>query len=162
MSELQGAVMHAQIKKLPFILATCRTYYKRIVDSLEACDLYKVRPVPEGSCGITLFLKFKSLYDANRFSKALSDEGIPIGPSSGCENIANSYLILSKNMPFNKMPPYWQERQKDNAIFDGSPLCPDTDEIISRYVGIGIGPTYGEQEIDDIINAINKVSRYLR
>jgi hypothetical protein len=117
--------------------------------------------VEEGNCGITLFFKFKTGEEAKKFSEALNYEGIPIGPSSGCCNIVDEYPIVTKKMVNEKLPPFGEGYDGRNVEYSSNKDCPNTNEIISCYFAIGVGPQYSDEDVNDIITAIEKVENAL-
>jgi 8-amino-3,8-dideoxy-alpha-D-manno-octulosonate transaminase len=161
MTELQGAFILAQIRKLPSILGECRKYHRRIRESLKTSKHFSFRPVEQGDCGITLFLKFANAEEASAFSEAISAEGIPVGPSSGCANLLEHYPIKSKKMMQENIPPFGEGYNGEKVVYDSNILCPNTNKILARYIAIPIGPLYSDKDVEDIIKAINKVEQGL-
>jgi 8-amino-3,8-dideoxy-alpha-D-manno-octulosonate transaminase len=159
MSELQGAFILAQLRKLPTILTTCRQYHKRIRDACRF-EHFSFRPTLD-DCGISIFMKFSTGEEAVAFSAALEAEGIPTGPSSHCTNLADRYPIISKVMINPIQPPFGAGFAGEHIVYDSAVVCPNTNDIVNRYIGIGIGPLYTDNDIDDIIQAICKVAEGL-
>ena len=55
------------------------------------------------------------------------------------------------------MPPFGPGFDAEDVTYDPAVICPHTDDYVARFVAIGLGPLYTEQEIDDIIHALEKV-----
>ena len=132
MSELTGAFLLAQIRRLEGILARCGAYHKRIREALAGSSHFAFRSTGDDDCGITLYLRFPGPRETAEFSRALEAEGIPLGPSSGCVMLPGS-----------------------------AATCPNVGQMLARHVAIGIGPLYQDEDVDDIIGAIRKVERGL-
>lgn len=160
MGELQGAFLLAQFRKLPGILDTCRKHFLKIKSELQGNGLFAFRPAVEGDCGITVFMKFPSSELARYFAKALDVEGIPVGPSSGCVNLLESPQVRNKNMIRNGFPLYRESDGHETAEFLEERARGQINEILSRYVSIGIGPLYTNEDVQDIVDAIWKVHNY--
>lgn len=160
MSELQGAFILAQLRKLPGLLHQCRKHHQRIKDYFSKCTHFSFRSAEGGDCGITVFIKFASCEEATTFADALAAEGIPMGPSSSCSNLLESPAIRNKAMLRNDMPPFGKGYMGEHVEYDPKTCCPNTNIILSCYISIGIGPAYTDEDIDDIIAAIEKV-RYV-
>ena len=141
MGELAGAVLCAQFLKLDGMLNKCGHYHKYIKKALGD-GLFSFRPTEHGDCGITIFIKFNSSEEAQKFIKALAAEGVPIGPSSSCVNM----LTAEQTAKVIKI----DEKMRDA-----------TEEMLNRYLAIGIGPSYDDKNIEDIISAVKKVRRLL-
>jgi 8-amino-3,8-dideoxy-alpha-D-manno-octulosonate transaminase len=151
MSELCGAFILAQFRKLPFIAKKCSTAHKRICDSLIGNVDFQIRDTYKyGDFGTTFFIGFRSKNEASGFMKALLAEGIPVGPSSGCTNMLKKDMI-TKGRLYNGKQVFIGEET------DIHELSAKTDDITGRFVSIGIGPLYSDEDIDDIISAIRKV-----
>ncbi len=161
MSELCGAFLLAQIRRLPAILARCRASHRRIRETLGARRRFSYRPTDEGDCGITLFLNLGSPEEAKRFAAALAAEGIPLGPSSGCANLARHPMILSKRTAHAGKAPFGPGFAGERVDYASPSVCPNTDRILESHVAIGIGPLFTDTDIDDIARGIDKVDRGL-
>jgi Predicted pyridoxal phosphate-dependent enzyme apparently involved in regulation of cell wall biogenesis len=161
MSDLQGAFILAQLRKLPGMLEKCRNYHDLIKNRFKSSKNFTFRPEHEGNCGITLFLKFKTSEEATNFSESLKCEGIPIGPSSGCCNIVDEYPIMTRKVANENLPPFGEGYDGRNVEYSSKKDCPNTNEITSCYFAIGVGPQYSDEEVNDIITAIEKVENTL-
>ncbi len=161
MSELAGAFMRAQLRKLPGLLSTCRTHHARIRAAFRDSRHFTFRPVDEGDAGITLFMAFPTQPQAARFQECLAAEGVSIGPSSGCSNILETEPIRSHRQFHEAIPPFGTGYAGAEVVYDPATMCTETKRILDRQVAIGIGPLYTEQDVDDIISAIAKVSAAL-
>jgi hypothetical protein len=40
-------------------------------------------------------------------------------------------------------------------------MCPRSEDLLARAVGIGVGPFYEEEDLEDIITGVQKVARHL-
>lgn len=156
MNELSGAFLLAQMRRLDAILAHCRGIHKRLREAVAPYKKIKVR-YKEGDCGIAFIMLMPDAQTAETFSKAMVAEGIPCGPTSFCCNLVSDPLIQSRAMPAAHMAPFTGE---DAPMFDAA-SCPNTDGYVARFVAVGIGPQYGEQETLDIIHALEKVCKAL-
>lgn len=157
MNELSGAFMLAQLRKLPLIMERCKAYHSKITDYFKDNSHFSFRPTGMGDIGITLFIRFKKNEEAALFEKCLAAEGIPIGPSSGCCNILEKYPIKSKRQVSSSIPPFGKGFAGEDISYDSLKLCTMTNEILGCYVAVAIGPRYSEEDMEDIIKAIEKV-----
>lgn len=160
MNELSGAVMLAQFSKLDMILEKCRTSHKKIREHFNKNRHFKIR-YTEGDCGITLFMLFKTAEEAKKFRICLESEGISTGGTSACENLTDDYFIKSKRLAHDSLPPFATGFNGENVEYSSKKCCPHTNNIIERYVAVGIGPLYAEEDINDIKEAIEKVDASL-
>lgn len=156
LSELQAAVLVAQLDKLPSLLDTCRKLYARLHAKLSGVH-FRTRPTDPGHCGITYFMYFQTKEEADKFAKALAAEGIPCGPSSGCTNLMELPSVRDKTMAFRDMPPFGAGWQGEYVDYASDPTSARSAERVAKTVAVPIGPCYTAAEIDDIANAIRKV-----
>ena len=160
MSELQGAVMGAQLKKLGGIIAHCRKHAARFRETFKDNKHFTVRYV-DGDCGIAIFLRFRTAEECKRFDECLAAEGVPLGAKSACRNIMHDYPITAKALHHPAMPPFG--KGCDGAAMDYV-ACAKTmkaDAILERCFAMSIGPLYTERDMDDIIAAVKKVDANL-
>jgi 8-amino-3,8-dideoxy-alpha-D-manno-octulosonate transaminase len=159
MSELQGAFILAQFRKLPKLLEECRKKHRKLREFIENSKFLSVRPHFEGDCGITLFIKLPSKEEADNFSKLLEDGGVPVGPTSFCTNIAGKYPVSTKKMVHDDIPPFGKGFAGEKITYAPVDDCPNTNPIADSYVAIGIGPLYTDENIDYIIKVIGEAEK---
>ena len=160
MSELSGAVMLAQMRKVNDILAACRKSHAAIRERFKDNPHFTVRWV-EGDCGVSVFMLFAAPAEAKRFQECLAAEGVPVGPKSACRNIMDEYPIKTKAMSNAGMPPFGKGFNGEFTDYARLGAGFKTNEIISRYAAVSIGPQYSERDIADITAAIDKVDKCL-
>ena len=155
MSELTGAFLVAQFGKLDKILSTCRASHRRIREHFKDNKHFKIR-YTEGDCGMAVCMFFNTPEEADKFNECLTAEGLQIGPASACCNLLHKYPVKSRKLAHEAMMPFGKGCYAENVPMDAA-TCPNTDKILARYLAISIGYRYGEQEINDIITAVDKV-----
>ena len=157
MSELQGAALVAQFRKLDYILDKCRTYHAVLRKYIaENYPNLKVR-YEDGDCGIAFIMLMDSKEMADAFNAAMVAEGIPCGPTSFCPNLLENPPISTRAVVHPALPPFGPGCAGENVWYDAKTDCLNTNDMIDRFVAIGIGPTYTDKEIADIIAAFDKV-----
>ena len=160
MNELSGAVMLAQIKKLDMIIGICRKNHEKIRKHFENNKRFKIR-YRDGDCGNTLFMLFNTEAEAKEFGGLLIAEGIPLGATSACKNLLDTFPIKNKKLPHDLLPPFGAGFDGEHVIYDSNVDCPNTDKFTKRYIAAAIGPQFSEGDINDIIKAIEKVDRHI-
>lgn len=156
MSELQGAFLCAQFRRLDAILAACRSAHRQLREHVAGNPHFTVR-FTEGDCGMAFIMLMPSKQIAQRFSAAMCAEGIPCGPTSFCCNLVTDYPARTRAMPNPNMPPFGPGCDAEHLVYDPAVACPHTDDYVDRFVAIGLGPLYTAREIDDIKAALDKV-----
>lgn len=156
MGELQGACLLGQLSKLDMILATTRRYHARIRQHLASNSNIQIR-YEDGDCGNAFIILMKTAQAAKEFTEAMCAEGIPCGPTSACCNLMRMEPISNRGLVNPLLPPFGPGFAGEHVSYDANHDCTNTDEILSRFVAIGIGPLYTDEDIDDIIKAFDKV-----
>jgi 8-amino-3,8-dideoxy-alpha-D-manno-octulosonate transaminase len=162
MSELQGAVALAQIRKTDTMLAGYRHAHSRIKDAIDAVPGLSFRRVPDpsGDTGICLILFLKDAETTRKAMLAMQAEGVPAGG------------IYDQKVRDWHIYAYWDHiMEKKSAAADGLPwsavpeaelpryakdICPRTLELLSRAIMIDINWHYSDQDCDNIALGINK------
>ena len=160
MGELPAACLLGQLKRFDGMKRHCRENYRRICNHFEGNEYFRIIH-SEGDSGITVFLLFADSAKAAEFKKYIEAEGVVAGGTSACANIVEKYPIMSKKQPHNALPPFGKGYPGEYVTYNIENCCPNTNEMISRNVAIGLGVLYGEKEITDIIDAIEKVCGHL-
>jgi dTDP-4-amino-4,6-dideoxygalactose transaminase len=142
------------------ILDICRQNHAKIRDYFKQNKHFKIRYI-EGDCGITLFLLFGTKEEAAKFGECVKAEGVSTGATSACKNLITQYPIKSKKLAHDSMPPFGRGFEGESMEYDTEKSCPNTDRIVERYVAISIGPQYTEEDVGDLIKAIDKVDENL-
>ena len=164
MTELQGAVALAQLKKLEWICERRNIIGEKITEGIK--DLKGVHPpkIMEGSKSSYWFYMFridekKAGITRDDFSKALEAEGIPnqAGYIPNCiyeyDLFANKSVYLGSDCPFGC-------KMYGKDITYGKGLCPIAEGILETAIRISINEFYTDKDVNEIIEAIRKVSDY--
>lgn len=163
MTELQGAVGLAQVRKVRHVAEQRMEVGKRLTAMLQ--DIQGVHPaaVTPGSEHTywTYPLRTGSM-DGVEFGEALRAEGISntpgyIGkPIYMCtEALASKKTYGSSSFPFNS-------RYVDRDIQYTEGLCPRTDEGLRHMITIQINENFTEADLADVAGAVHKVARGLQ
>ena len=156
MSELQGAYLLAQARRLPSILETCRRHHQMLREAFKDQQLFDIR-WEEGDCGFAFIMLMRTKEEAQRFSAAVTAEGIPCGPTSFCCNLVDQYPIRTKAMFHPAMPPFGPGCDGEDVLYRSDRDCPHTNGLVDRFVAISAGPLYSDEDVQDIIRAVDKV-----
>ncbi len=165
MSELHGAVLLAQLKKLDGLIARMREHNRRIREGIRDIKGIEFRenPDPEGDTGISLIFYLPDKEITKKFIEALRAEGIEAGG------------IYDKGIPDWHIYVHWKHiMDKVTATPEGCPytcpyykgpepkytedMCPKTLDYLSRAVHIDIPPQLTFEDDDMIVEGIRKVA----
>ena len=178
MSELTGAVLLAQLKKLDKLLSLMRRNQKIILNGIKDINGIKVRPVndPDGDVGICVIFYLPREEITDRFASALQAEGIAaagrskIGVAAGASSKAlpdwhiYSYWdhVIGKATPTKEGCPYTCPYYKGNAPDNYSnDMCPKTLEYLNRSIHLDVPAQLTEEDCKMIVKGIGKVASVL-
>ena len=147
MTELQGAVGLAQLKKLDYILEKQRNHKKQIKEAIKDIKNIEFRelPDPEGDAGDTLIFFVETKEKASKFTKLLSDEGL------GTKNLPDAINWHFAGTWDHIFSQYDEYKGKDLTN-----VWKQSDEILRRAIAIPIFVNMDESQINKITNAINE------
>jgi dTDP-4-amino-4,6-dideoxygalactose transaminase len=140
MTELQGAVMLAQLRKVKAMLAHLRQnkqLYRSLIADLPGIEFREVLE-PEGECATLLVTFMPSAEIARKVaaelgSKVIADSGWHV--YNNMEHLLNQNTVTSEKCPF--ACPHYTEKGGEQKYYKG--MLPQTDELLGRAINISIG-----------------------
>jgi 8-amino-3,8-dideoxy-alpha-D-manno-octulosonate transaminase len=158
MSDITGAVMLEQWKKLSRIVASMKKHCREIRQALSSAlpDLtFRKEADEDGNIGSNLAMILPSALAAQKFMEALCAENIGV-------------YILYGGKPVYAMPQLFQQKttEKTNFPFNypfkkpvvyTENMCPRAVDLIPRTVYLPISPVLTEQDVQEIMDGIVKV-----
>ena len=160
MNEFTGAVARAQLRKLDaVVLDATRRNWRRIREQIAAaCPGLQFRQSgdPDGDAGIVLGLDLETPERAQWMARAVSAEGVRIGPASGCKNLLRDPLVVQRRMAHPALPPFGPGCPGEHVRY-APEQCPNTDVIAASVLMMVISPQLTDEDADDIAAAVTKV-----
>lgn len=157
MHELTGAVAGVQLGRLPTILANMRHNKATVLAGLDPHEGMVLRPAsdPDGDGGSSITWLLDTPQIAARFTAALTTEGIPcITMYDGLPVYANEAILRRRTISPKRSP--WVRHGVDVTYAMG--MCPRAESLIARSATIGIGASYVAADLEDIVEAVNRVA----
>jgi 8-amino-3,8-dideoxy-alpha-D-manno-octulosonate transaminase len=159
MNEFTGAVARAQLRKLDSrVLGATRRHCRRIREEIAAeCPSLRFRQSgdPDGDAGIVLALDLESRERAEWVARAVSAEGIRIGPASGCKNLLRDPLVQQRRTAHPALPPFGPGCPGEHVRYTPD-LCPNTDATAASVLMVAISPLLTDADAGDIARAVTK------
>jgi 8-amino-3,8-dideoxy-alpha-D-manno-octulosonate transaminase len=162
MSELQGAVALAQIRKTDVMLAGYRRAYRRIKEAIERVPSLTFRRVPDesGDTSICLILFLKDADTTRRAMHAMQAQGVPAGGIYD-QKVRDwhiyaywDHILEKKHVAPDGLP--WIAVPADELPRYAKDMCPRTLDLLSRAIMIDINWQYGDEDCDNIALGINR------
>jgi len=151
MSEIAGAILLEQLKKLDKILSLTRRAKQAIKKGIEDVKAIEFREVPDqkGDTGICLIFFLENAGKAKAFADALCKNNLT-GPGYG------TFVIYDPSKPDWHVYAHW----KRVTPFKGDE-CPRTLELLGRAVHMDVSPLLTKQDISQIIDGIRMLAKEL-
>jgi dTDP-4-amino-4,6-dideoxygalactose transaminase len=160
MNELTGAVALAQLRKVErAVLSVTRGYHRLLKGRLsDTCEgmAFRATGDDEGDAGTALFVDLGTPERAAWFNRAVTAEGIRMGPPSACRNLLHTDVVAKRVQAHPALPPFGPG-QPGEVVRYTPDLCPNTDGIIASMACVALGPAFQPQDVEDIGTAIIKV-----
>ncbi|NQU19904.1 MAG: DegT/DnrJ/EryC1/StrS family aminotransferase [Candidatus Nealsonbacteria bacterium] len=157
MNEFTGAVLKGQVQKLATICSGLRTNSRKVREDIADLPGLKLRKTNDldGDLGVTVFLDHGTRKRRDRFLRALRAEGIAASGPGGSVILPADERIEKKLTIHPDWPSFNSPQGK--AIRYGKESCPRTIDIIDRFGGVIMDPTFTDEDLSDIVRAIRKV-----
>lgn len=162
MAEIPGAILGAQLAKLPPIMGLIERNTSTIRDAaaqIPGLNVPTANPDRDRhALGVLCYLP--DAETAERFGSALRAEGVPAGKVYGGQPVYAARQILNQwtatdGCPFN-CPSFFPE-----PIRYEMGMCPRTEDLLARSLMISTGPFYTEENLEEIILGLQKVAGHL-
>ncbi len=163
MSELEGAVALAQIRKADDMLAGYRRAKKRIKERIGDFSGLEYRRLtdPEGDTAICLVMFLPDAETTREAIEAMKAEGVPVGGIYDSkvrdwhiynywEHILDKKTVAADGLPWSAVPA--QELPQYSRQ-----MCPRTLDLLSRAAMLDINYSFSDEDCDAIAEGINKV-----
>jgi len=166
MTELQGAVALAQLKKVEWVVERRRAVARALTEKIEDIEGIKPPVVPKGYKHSYWLYPIKldlSIFNASLedFAKALRAEGIPATAGYiGLPLYMNTIFLEKIGYAGTGCP--WICPLYDREITYSRGLCPETEKILRELVTLPCNEYFTEKDVEDIASALRKVADYYR
>ncbi len=155
-SEITGAIMREQLKRLDGILTDLRAVKKKIMDALKDVARFIPSNDIEGDCGTTLGFNFDSEELARKFSAEVGGSWLPF--DSGKHVYINWDPIIEKRGGHcDAVNPYLMA---ENALLNkegaNADACPKSLDILKRTVYVSLHCDWTEEQINERIDSCKK------
>lgn len=162
MNELCGAVACVQLQKLDAIVSSMHHHKYRVLEYLRGIGRVELQRIPDekGDTGFSLNFFVSSSQKALQIEQALTAEGIDVAviykgkPNShvysGWPHLLNKTSAHPTGCPFT-CPFYKGRAEYSEKMF------PKTLDLLSRTVSLKFSPLLTDTDVDEIIDALDKV-----
>lgn len=156
-SDITGAIMREQLKKLPSIIEDLDKNRNRLKTLLN--DGAAVIPShDEKGCPTTLALRFDTAEKTNAFAEKCSENGlaIVIPINTGKHIYTNWSQIMEKRGAIHPaMDPFKMKENEGLQMDYTMDMCPKTLDYLARTAYIAIDPDWSEEDVANVAGIIN-------
>ncbi|MGD9497927.1 MAG: DegT/DnrJ/EryC1/StrS family aminotransferase [Armatimonadota bacterium] len=162
MSEMQGAVALAQIRKLEGYVSRLQAAKRKVRDRIVQRDGFSLRrqpdpagdastalvmfgPTPEGAMEIMAAMRERGVSAGGRFDQTVRDWHV----YNFWEHILEQKTVTEEGCPFTC--PYYQGTLPEY----GPEMCPNTLDLLGRSIHLGVSEDWSDEEAARIADAIN-------
>jgi dTDP-4-amino-4,6-dideoxygalactose transaminase len=138
MTELQGAILLAQLRRLGYIrerLHANKRRFKSLIGDVPGLE-FRELPDPDGEAATLLTLILPSAEIARKLAQ---DLGSHVLAEAGWHVYANMEPILEQRLPVPRGCPFHCTETYSQAIRYEKGMLPRTDDLLARSINIGIG-----------------------
>ena len=156
-SDITGAIMREQLKRMPGILADLRKNCRTIVENLET-----VKPIAyndfDGACCVAAAFRFDSEEECRAFAAKMKDKGyyIQIPYDTGRHVYTDWSQIMEKRGAFHPaMDPFRMKENQGLNMNYSREMCAKSLDILARTAYLDISPDWTDEELARAIDAVN-------
>jgi len=140
MSELQGAVLLAQFRKLGQIRSRLHKHkrlFQSLIQDLPGLEFRELTD-PQGEAATVLTVLFPGAETAQQVARELNGKLLS---ESGWHVYSNMEPLIEKRVPVERGYPFHSPGAYDHPINYYKGMLPQTDDLLARAFNIGIGMT---------------------
>ena len=157
-SEITGAILREQLKKLDTILADLSRNYFYAKERLSSRYSFAPSHDEAGDCHTTLAFRFDTVDETLKFKAKADAAGFPATRpiDTGKHVYTNWTPIMEKRGAFNPaFDPFRMEANRDLAHNYTHDMCKKTLDLLSRTAYIAVNPNSGEEGLEKMIAALS-------
>jgi dTDP-4-amino-4,6-dideoxygalactose transaminase len=157
-SEIQGAILRVQLRKIDALLRRTRSHRARIVEAVSAHPILRSIKYNDaaGDCGTIAGLRFRSEGAAREFMARLGERGVPSWTpiDSGRHVYSNWEAIMERRGSYHRRLDAFRHPANRRSKAEYRPdTCPRTLEILSSTVFLDVRPEWTAAEVKRRIRA---------
>lgn len=161
MTEIAGAILGVQLRRLDAMLERVAQARQTVLSAIDDLPVQFPTPDPDRdqhALGILFYLA--AAEQAGDFVHALRAEGVPTAQVYGGKPVyANPQVLEQRTM--TRTCPFRCSCTDHRRVSYQMGMCPRTEDLLARSVGVALGPKMDDRDLSDIIRGIRKVAAHL-
>lgn len=158
-SDITGAIMRVQLKKLDGIIEDLHKVKFAIIDKMTDKALVAPSHDNDGDCATTLALRFDTKDECKGFADKCEKDGVAVTLpiNTGKHIYTNWTQIMEKRGAHHPaLDPYKMKENQGLQMDYTMDMCPNTLDYLERTAYINLNPDWTAEDIERIANVINK------
>lgn len=158
-SDITGAILREQLKKLPAIIEDLHKNKFALIGKLKNPEKVAPSHDSEGDCATTLALRFDTADECNAFAAKCEESGlsITIPINTGKHIYTNWTQIMEKRGALHPaMDPFKMKENQGLQMDYTMDMCPKTLDYLARTAYVSINPDWTGEEVEKIAENVNK------
>jgi len=168
MGEILGAILNAQMKRLPGIVRRMNAIKRAIMKKLAGHPVAPPAPVHDlaGDCGKCIVLRLEEPKMATKLADRLNAGGVETASwfrslSSDRHIYQNWWPILRKRGNIDPRQDPYRTTPAGRAVRYSRAMCPRTLELLGRSVAVQIFPGWSRGKVESVVRAVEKIAAHL-
>ena len=163
-SDITGAILRAQLRRLPELIADLRRCRDALLDALDARLRVIPSHDPQGGCPTTLALRFDTAETCRAFAARCGEQGlsltIPI--DTGKHIYTNWTQIMEKRGALHPaMDPFRMAENQGLQTDYTRDMCPETLSLLSRTAYVAVDPDWSADAVAQTAQILNNAAAHL-
>ncbi len=156
-SDIIGAILREQLKRMPGILSDLRKNRDALAAKLTGAKQAPSNDIA-GDCGTTLALRFDTAEECRAFCAKCAEGGLhlTVPLDTGKHVYTNWTQVMEKRGALHPaMDPYKMEANQGLQMNYTMDMCPKTLDLLGRTAYVAISPEWSESDIDWVAGVLN-------
>lgn len=157
-SDLTGAVLREQLKKLPDIIGDLHKNKFAIIDRVSEKAVIAPSHDAQGDCATTVAFRFETAEAAIDFEKKCTEKGLRITrPIDTGKHIYTNWTQIMEHRGAHHpaMDPFKMKENQGLQFNYSMDMCPHALDLLARTAYIFVSPDWTEAEIETIAETVN-------
>jgi dTDP-4-amino-4,6-dideoxygalactose transaminase len=163
-SEITGAILRVQLRRLDGMLDDLRRIKKTIIDSLAGLPGIRFAPSHDsaGDCATTVAFTFTSEAKARQFA---TSEGVGAWlPIDSGKHVYSNWdpLLALRGSHCAALNPFKMKQNKGLRTSYSPDMCPKTLDILARTAYISLHPDWTDEKVTQVIDSCRKAADLIK
>lgn len=156
-SDVTGAILRVQLKRMPELLADLRKNRKALCDLVSGKLTVAPSHDAEGDCGTTLALRFDTVEERVAFAAKCKENGLnTVSPIDTDKHVYTNWTqIMEKRGALHPaMDPFKMKENQGLRMEYSADMCKKSLDLLARTSYVSINPDWTEEELKNVADIL--------